>query len=592
MEPNTNYTGYNSYSTTNGNSRRKLILIVAGAAVTLLLITLLINLFGRTPTGTLTLTAPKKTQDNAAVSVEIQGEDFDPQVVSLKPGETKDVKVNVGNVRVDGAAGDIKAVDVVTVRKGENTKLTTPNGEQRGVKQQASDAQYCPVLGGDTMYSYNCDGDGGIVKHTPLAFGATENTFLFEGLVFGESHAYKDGVMAYESVADDQQRLMYVDLTTQSKQAVPLGSAVKNSYKDEQPIIVTAPEYGDGRFAMLFQKSNTIYVFKDVTDTNPVKINPSKDAKMSDKGRVNGGSFSSDRFLQYAGASAEYEDGHNEGTLNDSEAEEDTPALPYNLVEYDATGKAVRTTELPDDLTANGMAKLTGDFYVAEGESAFTFYHWNSETRAMDAVYDMEDVADWTIWNNNAYVQAGNVLYEFKPGKDGVFGLHSLYASDKYRVSGVYNSPKGILFTAFAGTASNAPLNVYQLLDTPALEIEDEATVNPAEIPRIEPVYVNFEEFIDQGMVADQMELLKFAVNKFVATRPKQIEQIGVSTLDYTRPPIGSNDNTTKVAFTMNLDGSNYRANITYLNYSYMELQVSEPTGKQIFDSGRITSIN
>lgn len=590
MEPSTPYSSYNQYNQYPGQGRRRLYMLAAAVGGTILLIILLIMFLSRGSYGTLVVTAPKETKNNTQVSVDITGDHIDTQTISLKPGASQELKIKTGTVRVDGKAGDIRAVDVVVINKGKQSKITTPSGEERGVKQLGADAEYCPALSGDNLYSFSCgEGrEGGIVYHKPLPFGMSDNRYLYNGQVFTDAQAYKNGIIAYERISDDSEKLIYVNLADQSKQILPLNAEVDKAYGRDFPTLVVSGQPGDSRFALMFMQENVIFVFKDSTDTNPVKITPSKDSRMDSSGRQTSGSFSTDRFIQYAGKGELHNE--NEGTEDDSTKEDTTNDLATNLVEYDTAGKAVRTTPLPETETITSMSKLTGDFYVGQGEADFTFYHYDSTAREMKAVYDIDDVASWTVWQNKAYVQAGNILYEFAPGKNGQFGLHSLFSSSKYRVSAVYNSPKGILFTAFAGTETTSPLNIYQLLDTPAPDEEEVEATNPAAIQRIEPAFTGFDQFLDLGMPSEELDYLKFGFNKFIATLPRQVNQVGVTGIEYGDSASGGSVQT--ATFTANVDGANYQAAISYQIYNFLQLTISDTGNKQVFDSGRITSID
>lgn len=542
--------------------------IILGVAVLVALILLMV-FRSVTGSGTIEISAPAKTPDNKEVIVEVQSQgDQEPmQSFKLRPGESRGVRVKNGFYRVNGSVGNLKSVDVVRVKGASTTTLETPTGEQRAVKQLASNAIYCPAIFGDKPYSYICNGEGAILKHDSVL--GVGDAFMFDAATFNNLEQVKNGLLGYYSVKNPDQ-LLYIEPHNASIQPVSLPAAVQQKIKLERPVIISQKEVGSSRFLLVFSDTNHIYLFQDVTDKNPKEIKLDKGLKLSDRSRGYSITFEGGRIVIYAGANEEA----GEGTVG---AEVKAADVPIYLFEYDTAGKQVLSTELPRGMEVNSFHKLTHNFYAVQRPFGVDFYHHKDNEFSL--VYTLQEVSNWAIHRGKLFVQAGGTLYEFVPREGGEFSLQSRFTSSDFSVSELYTSPRGLLFTAFAGNDENSPLNIYELLDTkqegnkPAL--------------RTQPSFQGLDPMLYYGLTEEQLNNLKAAFQAYADS--SNITLTGVSATNVAVVPRNPDvDNPVDViTFEANVNDVKFlKAKIEYSDLTSIRLYLFDKmTGAQIFDS-------
>jgi hypothetical protein len=561
--------------------QRRNIVILVFVIIALVALSVFLNL---SRTGTLKISAPAKTPNNKAVTVKIFRDENEEKSLAIKPGETKDVRLGKGTVRVDGSVGGLKAVDVVTIEGFGTTKLTTPTGEQRAVQQLGSDAKYCPFVVGTVTYSYTCDGEGPIFRHDKNSVGGSTNSVLFDGQTFSYLKPTKGGLLGFYAVAGNAPDLLYIDLSNPAVQIVKLPKAAAETMQSSQPeIVVPDDTANDPRFALVFTQKDKIYSFKDTSDSNPVQIHAGKGIKLNDSGRIIKGSLSGDRFVLYVGVATDSGEG---GATDNAKTTKAISELPSYLFEYTSTGTLTRTLSLPSDIGANGVYRLNDRYYVSSQPNGFGFYYRQDDT--LIHVYTINDMSSWTISNGSAYIVAGGTIYRFKPGNDKAFSLHSLYASSDITVSGLYTGPEGILFTGLADNSSDAPLNIYQLLN--AREKGTSATSGQAsqqEAPSVtEPSFIGFDVFLDYGLTSFQETNVRLAVEKYIASINTPIRTATVTNATPEPHDSLSTSTTDSIDFKLTLNSkTTLSAKLEYSDLYNVRLFLNDTSGVQVFDS-------
>src|SRR5688572_18631856 len=120
----------------NNPYNKKTQLILAGVALALLLIVALVISIGQS--GWIEFSAPAKTPHNKTVSIELKSEKEVLQKITLRAGESKKIRVKAGVWQASSQVDTIKSIDIVKVRGFSTTKLQTPNGELREIRQLGS----------------------------------------------------------------------------------------------------------------------------------------------------------------------------------------------------------------------------------------------------------------------------------------------------------------------------------------------------------------------------------------------------------------------------------------------------------------------
>ncbi len=474
---------------TSLTSKQKwIVYAVIGGVVALLALLAINTIRHQAMIGNLTLSVPSSISGTATIQVQHDGAaDIN---LKLNPGQSTTISLLRGNARVNATAGSIKSVDVVTI-SGKGASLSVPSGMQRAVQQIGGHSNGCPVIVNGAVYSYMCSAEGPVLSLNSQVISGT----LFDSQTFNELHAYKNGLLGFKTATSPS--LLYLDPANGSIQTVQLPGAVQNLLNQGQPTLVLPQTPGDSHFALEFDIANSIYVFKDTGDSNPVLIQPKK-VQLDDPYRLFSVSLTGDdHTVVYSGRNSE----PGEGVTTHESA---SSSLPFNYIfDYDTAGTLAKTLTIPQTVTAHSMYKLVNGFYAAfEQGGEMTFYYDTGSS--LKQVYTIADAASWTIVQDKLYVQASGTLYEFTPGSGGLFGLHGVFSSSGMTVSQVFATPLGLVMTAFAGSGTNTPLNVYQVLNTA------QQGSKPAPIQQQRNInYKNLSALTDIGMTSDQVNDMK-----------------------------------------------------------------------------------
>lgn len=550
-------------------NRKRLIPVIL--ILTTAIIFLIVLLMSRGDSyGTLELRAIDDTPDNSDITAQIiSHENQEEQTVTLRPGETKTLQIKTGTVQINGSAGNLKAVDVVKIEKSTTVHLTTPTSENRALKQIGSNARICPVVIGESVYSYNCQGNGIVSRNAP-----GDSMALFGGQSFSSLQPVKDSLVGF--YANNTSELIYLDLANENVHAISLPDNVQDLLARENiPQIVTSEDPASSRFALVLNESGAVYLFSDLSGDNPVEIKPGSDVKLGENQRSSSSSFSGDRFILYAGNFSDVYDG-----LPTFSSPEDTPQLPSYVFEYDFSGELVNTIKLPRGFSALGIYKLASNYYVSDHPDEFNFYYLRDGR--LERVYNLFGVADWIVFQNNAYIQEGGTLYRFTPAENGLFGLHGLFSSPDLRVSRIFASSKGILLTAFAGDSANAQLNIYQLLDEAASPgVRPPGTV-PSNIS-----YENLDLLLNYGITTTQVQELKKAFGRYLESANSNANRVSIDAIQVVPRDRSSPSRQNTINFRAMIGQDNLRAKIEYSNLTDIRLFLyDESSDRQVYDSG------
>jgi hypothetical protein len=565
------------------NNIRRIHLIIA--AIIIFVMMGVIMLLMRAGTGTLEISAPDKTPKNAAVAVEIRRDGAEEQSFTLQPGETKKIRIKAGTVRVDGWADTLKAVDIVTIKGFSTTKLTTPTGEQRAAEQLASEATYCPVIVAGKTYSYGCEGEGTVTYHQSNKLGASLNTALFEGLSFSSMKPYKNGLIGFYATAGTATNLQYINLETRQITQVSLPGNVQKLMNTDQPEIATTSDPSGTRFGLAFTADNKLFVFDDITDTSPVEIKPGEGTRTDEDGRRARLSFRGDETVLFMGISTDTHEGELVTDTNPASSTEDLPDLDSFMFEYNTSGSLTRTTKIPEGVDVNGIYKLNNDFYAAEQAQGFSFYH--REGDELVHTYTIDDMGSWTMDGDKAYVESGGTLYEFTPGKDGLFSLHSLFSSSEIRVSTIFTGPDGVIFTGLTSKASDAPLTIYKLLAKGEKGTNVASGSDNQDDTPTAPIIRGIDDILYYGISSFQADNLSFALSNYVSTREVPIASLEINNFDPVPHDRFSESTTDIIRFDVIVDGEDsLRGRLEYADLSVIRLYLTDKkTGAQVYDS-------
>jgi hypothetical protein len=513
--------------------------------------------------------------------VKIEQDGHKEKSLIIKPGKTEKVKLAKGTARVNGVSGVMQAIDIVAIKGRQTAKLTTPGGKPLSANQLASNTESCPLVVDGVAYSYACGGNGTILRHNAGALGSTANATLFSGQSFISLTPYKKGLLGVQTSGGGA--LVYLELPTAKVFPVALPGDIQTALANNPPRIVTASTEGVNRFVLAFPRGKT-YLLKDTGDIKPVELQiGDKDRKLDDQRLLINPSFFGSQLIVYAGSGYDTHDG-NEGTT----ANHKTAPLPGHIYEYDDAGKAVKTVNLPNGTSADDVTKLSDKYYLSTLPSAVDFYYLEGDN--LRHIYNLAETGSWAVQKDKTYIQVKGLLYEFMPTQDGLFGLHSVFASTTVTVSEIYSSSIGVLFTGSSTGDGTTTTRLYQLTDQPAPINAEDKTTPPA--VRGEPNYQGLDPFIEGGVSADQVENLKVAMSKYISGTGKAVTRALVDNVDVVPRNRNSTSDTDIVNFTLKLDNDTpLKAKLEYTGRKAVRLYLTDPAnGKQLFDSGNIGS--
>lgn len=423
-------------------------------------------IYNLTQSGTLELSASGKVADGTSVAIEITQDrtgqpSSDPIKLELRAGETKKISLKKGLVRVNASSGNIKSVNVVAIKGMATTKLATPQGEQHAIHKLGSNAQYCPGVTGGNLYSYNCGGDGQVYKHNPIDSNMIDTrTVAFERATFSIMQPFQKGAIGIMTAQEDSHinLLKFANFETGNLEDIPLPADIARFVNDEFPNLITSPDPSKPYFLLVFTTANKAFLFKNVGDTRPVVLDLPKNAALHDDFGITTFEFYGDRIITYAGQA-------DDRDIDEAPPQSDeTKGYGNNVYEFTLDGKLARTIDLPKDFRSTGAAKVTDNFYTMEQNTGLEFYHYNG--KALKKVYELHDAGDPLVLDGTAYTVVNGTLYSFKGGTEGQFSLQSVFSSAGVRVSRLFKTLDGIVFTGSAARQEQPPLDIFQLLDS------------------------------------------------------------------------------------------------------------------------------
>lgn len=549
---------------------RILILLIAIIAV--------VAFFNMRQYGWVEVSVPQNTPTSATFSIHHDATQ-EVKEFTVARGTTKKVRVKTGLVRVDSSSGRISSVDMVLVSGFGTTKLTAPTGQQRAVQQRASDIRFCPLLTADHIFSYDCHGEGPIIHHTQPKLGNTRNTTIFDGQVFARTFAIKDGLLAWRGgeLNENVFELYYVQPSTGLIHKIQMPEDIRTT-QESLPDIVTPPNPITTQFALVYTGLNRVYLYDSPEDTSPVRIEP-RQAKTTDNGRISRGSFSDDRFLLYLGTSEDINEGERGETTKQEQVTKN-----HLLLEYDFSGRHTQATSLPTDIDSQGMYKLSNDFYLAQDNEGFDFYH--REKNKLKQVYSMTGMASWALNNGKAYIQKDSILYEFSPKVGGLFSFHSLFSSTEINVSRLFAIGDNIFFTGYAKSSLSTGTNLYQLLNEAEKGMYDPQASNSV----LEPVFKNMKATTDGAITVYQATNLQYAIDGFLEMLPTKTTEVLITNVTIEPHDPMSDRSGGAFGFDLTLDESQtYRGRVEYTGLLAVNLRIFDRGGVQQYESGIIT---
>jgi hypothetical protein len=427
----------------NTSINRKPLFIVGGIIAGLILLFIVIALL-MPKKGVLSIEAPTSSPVN--VTVTSDDAKFN-QTVLLDAAETRDFTVAPGSYQVSSSTASLKSLDIVTVTAEKTTKVSVSFAAASTATKVAAGLDYCPVVVQGKVYDYSCIGDGFIYEQNGMD---ETKSILFDSQWFGLMYAYKDGFLGF-LIGDD--RLQYIDLA--NKQITPLSLPSDLTGGDIMKI-ATPQDPSKTYFAISYDVENAVYIFKDVTDPDPIKLKLPSGDFLSKEDTMNWPSFTGDTFVLYSGPLHD-EDVH-EGELQLRAPE--PPKGGGKIVEYDLSGKLTKTIGVPDDFRADRVLKLNDNYYVADRIEGVEFFYL--EGNKLKNIHTVSEIAASIQIKDRLYMQAENDIYLFQPGDQGSFSIKSTYTPENDQtLNTIYTGPGYLLFTATP--PGREVSNVYRL---------------------------------------------------------------------------------------------------------------------------------
>lgn len=382
--------------------------------------------------GTLEVTAPS----NTAINVTVSNNDGFTKSLVITPAATTRIELKEGSYKVVSGAGSLKTIDIATMVKGETTKIGVSFGAQATVAQVASGIDLCPKAVEGGIYEYNCNGEGFIFRQNALEIS---KSILFDSQMFDYLSAYYNGFIGLPTNG----KLSYMDVVTQHIQEIYLPNELAGSL--QEITVATPTDPTQTYFALSVSSADAIYLYDNAGDTSPTKLKLSKNKLLSSEDLMNSISFQGNRLILYAGPLGHSDSG--EGGLAEHIPEENNEK--GSIFEYDLQGKLVKTITTPVDFLADRLIKINDQFYAADRIEGVEFFYLNSGT--LQSIHVIDDITSIVPMGDKLYVQVGNEIFLFRPGKDGTFSIKSIYTPGDRTISSMYGGSNVLLFTASPG---------------------------------------------------------------------------------------------------------------------------------------------
>lgn len=444
------------------NNNRKKYLIIGGiVAAALILLSILLN---AATNGTLEIKAPQ-TQNNAEINIKLTDEQGGIKELRLASGATTTISLRTGTHRVNSSVGESRAVDIVKINAGSTTRLELTFGVQLTSTKVGSDAEFCPYQVDNTIYSYNCLGDGFIYRHP----GADDRKIpVMESQYFGYMTSYSSGFLGFPITNPNEESrknlvLHFIDMKTQSMQKVSLPSSIPTDNLSSNSMIITPNDPTKTFFALVVRDQSKIFLFKNTTDTNPVSFSLPTDKKFKDDNTAPALSFDGDTLVVYMGRSVTGEE-HDGQEDNDSGVPNDGSQVAKadgKVYEYNLEGKLGRTFSVPDDFWADAIHRLTNDYFATTNIRGTEVFFVRGDK--LERIYRLGDTINSVSAKGQLYMIVDNGIFTFTPQQNGLFSLQNAFNKSGLRVSNVYNNTGPILFTGYEGDEAGALLNIYTL---------------------------------------------------------------------------------------------------------------------------------
>ncbi len=417
--------------------------------------------------GKLVVAAPAQTQYGAEVSVSVTNQLGGEETFKLKPGQSKTLTLPRGRALVSGEAGNLKSIDVVTVRGwGSSTQLTTPVGEQRQAEKLASSSEECPLVVGSSEFSAACGSGGPIYRHLPVSRALLEpKELLFKGESFGYTQVYDNGYTGFIDGTSD--RIIYLDPVKRTAKLLELPPTIVAQMSRDEPLLVTADDQPSPYFAVVLKKINKIYLFKKFDSKSFAEVKLGKDIHMNDLKKAFDFQIVGDQFVMFEGNNEHYEgeEGYDPEKINEDVEDyysKDLKKIPQYIYEYNLSGEQTKRLKLPGGVASTvGFDKLAGGFYALRTNFSADIYQADGDN--LKLVFGLPDVTDVLPLKDKTYFAAKGAVYEFRPGDDGLFSLRSVFYSPTLKVSDLAHASDGLIFTALSNRGSRTALDIFRL---------------------------------------------------------------------------------------------------------------------------------
>lgn len=435
--------------------------LIIGAIITGVLLVLLL-LANATQNGTLEISAPE-TPNNATVEVTITFEQGSTQTFTVAPKSTRTISTRTGTHRVDSKVGDVKAMDIVKIQASQTAKLTLRFATQMVVQKIGTDAEYCPWIVENTVYSYNCQGDGFIYRH-PSADG--RKIPIMSSQYFGTIKPYNTGFIGFPisqpgNTDHSDLRFSFIDMKTQTMRDIPLPSGVVAKGLSTNASIIVPSDPSKTFFALAVYSQSKVYLYKNATDQTPTAITLPSDKKFDGDTTVASFSYDNETLVTYIGNIVNGEE-HDGEEVDDSAPVATNPEnlkSDGKIFEYDQQGKLTKTIAVPDDFWADEIARLAENYYAAVNIRGTAVYYLRDGR--LEPIYNISDGVSSLTAKNQLYMIVNNGIFVFTPQENGLFSLQNAFNNSEIRASNLFDSPGPVLFTGFQ--EGQEPLNIYSL---------------------------------------------------------------------------------------------------------------------------------
>lgn len=405
-------------------------------AIVAILIITIVNIIIRY--GLVSITPQSASSSN--ISIEVFNKDKQKvNDFNLTPGKSRLLLLPRAQYELRASQGYSQSLTTFEIGFLQKTDVNVTLQAEKEVIKSGSESMGCGSTIGGVYFSYKCEGQSYIFKHSTLSSDKfSEKTPLDSNILFDEVKAYTNGFLAI-SYGDEEYELRFMNASNNQAIVVPQPN---QELKTPTVFINNDPSPSGYSFGLVDVENKKVALYRSITDTTPLFIDFDRTSVINKESLVMG-------FPQISGESlyVYFHPQLRQGDIGveDEEAMTDNDK-PGQLVEYSLSDKKItKQLEVPAKYQIFSVYRV-GESYLAETTASAVAPLRENKT-SLELLGGFPDSNNIVVVNNIAYFNKSNEIYSYNPKEKTAYRI---FSSDQLNISRLSNTSNQILFTAFS----------------------------------------------------------------------------------------------------------------------------------------------